>query len=80
VKLFGHVKLRSKWLGPYTVVNTSPHGAITIQDDKGKISKVNGHCLKVLLTACDLNEVADVISLVDFDNIHLLGQNESPHI
>jgi dTDP-4-amino-4,6-dideoxygalactose transaminase len=30
VKLFGHEKLRSKWIGPYTVVNMSPLGAITI--------------------------------------------------
>jgi hypothetical protein len=30
VKLFGAGKLWSKWKGPYTVVNTSSHGAITI--------------------------------------------------
>jgi hypothetical protein len=42
VKLFREGKLRSKWKGPYTVVNTSPHGAITIQDDKGNVFKVNG--------------------------------------
>ena len=30
VKLFGHVKLHSKWLGPYRVVSVSLHGAITI--------------------------------------------------
>ncbi|XP_039778275.1 uncharacterized protein LOC120645559 [Panicum virgatum] len=30
VKLFGEGKLRSKWKGPYTVVNTSSHGAITL--------------------------------------------------
>ena len=42
VKLFGEGKLRSKWKGPYTVVNTSSHGAITIQDDEGNAFKVNG--------------------------------------
>ena len=42
VKLFGHGKLRSKWLGVYHVINTSSHGAITIQDDDGNIFKVNG--------------------------------------
>ena len=49
VKLFGEGKLRSKWQGPYTVINTSPHGAITIQDDDGNIFKVNDQRLKVLL-------------------------------
>jgi hypothetical protein len=80
VKLFRHTKLRSKWIGPYTVINTSPHGAIMIKDDEGKISKVNGHRLKVFLTPSDLNEVVDVVNLVDFDNIHLLDQHESPYV
>ena len=35
VKLFGHGKLRSKWEGPYLIVNTSTHGSITLQDDRG---------------------------------------------
>jgi len=30
VKLFGHGKLHSKWLGPYRVVGVSLHAAITI--------------------------------------------------
>ena len=42
VKLFSEGKLRSKWKGPYTIVNTSSHGAITIQDDEGNTFKVNG--------------------------------------
>ena len=42
VKLFGEGKLQSKWKGPYTVVNTSSYGAITIQDDEGNTFKVNG--------------------------------------
>jgi hypothetical protein len=42
VKLFGVGKLRSKWKGSYTIINSSPHGAITIQDDDGNIFKVNG--------------------------------------
>ena len=33
VKLFGHGKLRSKWEGPYTVVNVASHGSITLLDD-----------------------------------------------
>jgi hypothetical protein len=75
VKLFGHGKLCSKWIRPYIIVNTSPHAAITIQDNEGKISKVNSHHLKVFLTPSDLNEVVDIIKLVDFENIDLLDQN-----
>jgi hypothetical protein len=29
VKLFRHGKLRSKWKGPYKVISTSSHGAVT---------------------------------------------------
>ena len=49
VKLFGHRKLRSKWLGPYHIIDTSPHGAITIQDDDRNTFKVNGQCLELFL-------------------------------
>ena len=49
IKLFGHGKLRSKWKGPYSVIEAMPHGAITLQDDNGKIFKVNGHRLKIFL-------------------------------
>jgi hypothetical protein len=78
VKLFGHGKLHSKWIGPHTIVNMTPHGPITIQDNEGNVFKVNGHRSKVFLTPSDLNEVVDVINLVDFDNLHLLDQNKSP--
>ena len=49
VKLFGHGKLRSKWEGPFKVVSTSSHGAVTLQNDKGMLFKVNSHCLKIFL-------------------------------
>src|SRR5919204_566752 len=49
VKLFGEGKLRSKWKGPYTVINVSSHGAITIQEDDGATFKVNGQRLKLFL-------------------------------
>jgi len=49
VKLFGKGKLRSKWHGPYTVIEVAPHGAVTIKDDGGNIHKVNGQRLKVFL-------------------------------
>ena len=49
IKLFGHGKLHSKCEGPYSVVEAVPHGEITLQDDDGKIFKVNGHHLKIFL-------------------------------
>ena len=66
VKLFGHGKLRSKWQGPYHVIDTSSHGAITIQDDDGNAYKVNGQWLKLFLDHNKaLDEEIDVIDLVD---------------
>ena len=68
VKLFGHGKLRSKWDGPFTVVDASPHGAITLQGDDGNLFKVNGHRLKIFLEPHEnLNKEIDVIELVEFD-------------
>ena len=49
VKLFGHGKLWSKWKGPFKVISTSLHGAVTLQNDKGTLFKVNGHRLKIFL-------------------------------
>jgi WD40 repeat protein len=49
VKLFEHGKLQSKWEGPFKVISTSSHGAVTLQNDKGMLFKVNGHCLKIFL-------------------------------
>ena len=67
VKLFGEGKLRSKWQGPYTVINTSPHGAITIQDDDSNIFKVNGQRLKVFLEpSYNTNLEIDRIGLIAF--------------
>ena len=39
-------KLKSRWSGPFKVVKVYPHGAVNIANDKGGISKVNGHRLK----------------------------------
>lgn len=41
-------KLRSRWLGPFEVLETFPHGAMVIRGfTTNKIFKVNGHRLKV---------------------------------
>src|SRR6185503_5707365 len=49
VRLFGHGKLRSKWEGPFLVLNATDHSAITLQDDDGNVFKANGQRLKIFL-------------------------------
>ena len=49
IRLFGHGKLRSKWEGPYLVLDAADHGAVTLQDDDGNTFMVNGQRLKVFL-------------------------------
>ena len=49
IRLFGHGNLRSKWEGPFLVLNAADHGAITLQDDDGNIFKANGQRLKIFL-------------------------------
>ena len=66
VKLFGHGKLQRKWQGPYHVIDTSPHGAITIQDDDSNAYKVNGQRLKLFLDHNKaLDEEIDMLDLVN---------------
>lgn len=68
VKLFGHGKLKSKWEGPFDVIYTSSHGAITLRDDSGNIFKVNGQRLKIFLEPDEiLDEEVDVIELIDYE-------------
>jgi hypothetical protein len=62
--------LRTKWKGPYPIINTSPHGATTIQDDDGNIFKVNGQHLKKILEPShniNFNQEIDKIDLIAFD-------------
>ena len=67
VKLFGHGKLRSKWEGPFKVIETSSHGAVTLQDDEGNVFKVNGQRLKVFLKPHNLEEI-DLIDFLQFND------------
>jgi len=61
VKLFGHGKLWSKWEGPFKVINSSSHGAITLQNDEGTLFKVNCQRLKLFLEPNKELEEIDVI-------------------
>ena len=77
VKLFGEGKLRSKWKGPYTIINASSHRAITLQDDDGEYFKVNVQCLKLFYEPFHFGKVFDEIKLVDYDSTHLLLRNNA---
>ena len=35
-------KLKSKWIGPYTVTQLFPHGAVELETKEGVLFKVNG--------------------------------------
>ena len=39
-------KLRSRWSGPFTVVNVNPYGTITLTNNKGDEFTVNGQRVK----------------------------------
>ena len=45
LKLFSG-KLKSRWIGPYTVVASTPFGAVTLKTNYGNEFKVNGQRLK----------------------------------
>ena len=64
MKLFGHGKLQSKWEGPFKVVSTSSHGAVTLQNDEGTLFKINGHRLKIFLEPKKPAEDLDEIDLI----------------
>ena len=52
-------KLKSRWMGPYTITKIFPHGAVEIENDKMDRFKVNGQRLKIFWEHEDqkLNEV-----------------------
>jgi hypothetical protein len=61
IKLFEHEKLQSKWEGPFTVISTSSHGAVTLQTDEVTLFKVNGHHLKIFLESKKPPKVVDEV-------------------
>jgi hypothetical protein len=64
VKLFGHGKLQSKWEGPFTVVNASSHGAVTLCKDECTLFKVNGQCLMIFLEPIRPSKVVDELDFI----------------
>jgi hypothetical protein len=67
VKLFRHGKLRSKWEGPFKVIEVASHGVVTLQNDEGKLFKVNGQRLKVFLDAQLPEEELDIVNYIEFE-------------
>jgi hypothetical protein len=67
VKLFGHGKLRSKWEGPFKVTEVASHGAVMLQNDEGKLFKVNGQRLKVFLDAQLPKEELDIVNYIELE-------------
>jgi len=61
---FGHGKLRSKWEGPYVVIDSATHGAVTLQDNDGNIFMVNGHRLNLFYEHEPLEKEVDTIDFV----------------
>ena len=58
-------KLKSRWFGPFEVVETTSHGAITIKNLKdGIVQTVNGHRLKPYVEG-NLESSATILSLHD---------------
>ena len=55
LKLFP-AKLKLRWSGPYTLVTSTPFGAVTLKDESGSECKVNGQRLKHYLKG-SINEV-----------------------
>jgi hypothetical protein len=75
IQLFGHGKPRSKWEGPYKVVNSSSHGAVTLQDDEGTLFKVNGQRLQIFLEPNKESEDLDKIDFLCLPTNINLGRN-----
>ena len=49
-------KLKSRWSGPYNIVESTPFGAVTLKTESGSEFKVNGQILKHYLGG-NINEV-----------------------
>ena len=73
IRLFGHGKLRSKWEGPFLVLDAADHSAITLQDDDGNIFKANGQRFKIFLEPeiPELEEV-DVYELSELEHASMV--------
>ena len=59
-------KLRSRWDGPFVVVETFIHGAVKVRDPKtGHTFKVNGQRLKPYIEGIGNGDMVESIALMD---------------
>ena len=66
----GTQRFRQVWVVRCVVACiASSHGAVTLQDNEGKLFKVNGQHLKVFYMSYNSSDEFDVINLVEFDTI-----------
>ncbi|KAB2620199.1 hypothetical protein D8674_039615 [Pyrus ussuriensis x Pyrus communis] len=60
-------KLKSRWVGPFKVLQTFPHGAVEIENMKNGTSfKVNGQRLKPYLEKVEEEPVYQVVDFLEF--------------
>ncbi|CAN6716294.1 unnamed protein product [Malus baccata var. baccata] len=60
-------KLKSRWVGPFKVLQTFPHGAVEIENMKNGTSfKVNGQRLKPYLEKVEEEQVYQVVDFLEF--------------
>ncbi|KAM2405135.1 hypothetical protein ACFXTH_032395 [Malus domestica] len=60
-------KLKSRWVGPFKVMKTFPHGAVEIENMKNGTSfKVNGQRLKPYLEQVEEEQVYQIVDFLEF--------------
>ncbi|XP_024198462.1 uncharacterized protein LOC112201775 [Rosa chinensis] len=63
-------KLRSRWHGPYTIVEVFPHGAITLLNKRnGSTFKINGHRVKPYFDGAPKYTIEEVGHFEDISSI-----------
>ena len=57
-------KLRSRWYGPYRILQVFPYGAVELLNEKnGDTFKVNGHRVKLYLQGMDEVRILEQVTL-----------------
>ncbi|CAL2256398.1 unnamed protein product [Prunus armeniaca] len=66
-KFLGRSELKSRWVGPFKVLQVFPHGAMEIENIKnGTRLKVSGQCVKPYLENVSQEQVYVVMDSLEF--------------